>query len=149
MSSNLAERRYLTTRELAEVLRYRSAAGVRMLIARGKLRPSLVRGRTYLFDLSDVERMMRSHGDPVAPGGNADEQEVEVPGDRDHERRPEARPAPRRRPENRPDEGGGPDRRGKYRGGGEAPRDAEVGGPRRGPLRSRGAEARRLRDVVA
>jgi hypothetical protein len=50
---------FVTTRELAELLGYRSTAGVRMLKLRGVITPWGRRGRTDIYRLDDVERCLR------------------------------------------------------------------------------------------
>src|SRR4051794_15271125 len=60
---------YLTTVEAARYLRYRGPSAIRNLVYRGLLHPTGRRGRTWLFLVSDLDDMIRSHGAPVSPEG--------------------------------------------------------------------------------
>jgi hypothetical protein len=62
-AANSNVRRYVTTREAAEILRYRSPSGIRNAVRRGDLHPAGTGPRgTFLFTIEELERFVRRRG---------------------------------------------------------------------------------------
>src|SRR5271165_625590 len=68
--------KYLTTREAAAYLRYRSPSAVRMLKKRGRLQPAGPRGRTDLYLIADLDRFIAQGASARIPAGR-----TEAPGE--------------------------------------------------------------------
>jgi len=67
---------FLTTKEAAEYLRYRSASAVRTLKMRGLLVPAGKRGKTYVYRIEDLNRFIENGNSGRIVSGQS-----EVPGE--------------------------------------------------------------------